>query len=164
MLTLRVLQGTLVAFGVLGIWFALRRIDDATRTVQVIAAATAAAMALVCTQILPLAWLATGGTIGMATVTKIDCVAGQKHHVGFEFEAGASKIAGLESDSYGERSCSALQIGDKGAVTYIANHPEVHVWGSLHSQLNEILAALLFAAIVVPFVVHVSIKRRRREV
>ena len=135
--------------------------NDANHTLQVIAVATMAAMALVCIQILPLAWLAMGGTSGMATVTRIDCAAGLKHHVGFEFEAGASKIAGLESDRYGARSCSALQIGDKGAVTYIATHPEVHAWGSLHSQIDELLAVLLIVALVVPYMVHVSIKRRR---
>ena len=163
MTTLRALQALLVIAAIAGFWYANRMRYERDLTGRLAALLTCSVLALLGTQILPLAWLAFSGIEADATITKLDCEPGQKHHVHFEFMVQGQAVRGLESDSYGAQRCESLKVGNRAPVVYIADAPKVHAWGSVRSQLNEYWAALAFVAIVVPLISYRSIRKLQRQ-
>ena len=163
MTTLRVLQALLVLAAIAGFWYVNRMRYESDLTARLAALVTCSVLALVGTQILPVAWLSVSGVKADAEITGLDCKSGQKHYVHFEFLAQGQTVRGFDSDRYGSPDCEALKVGDRTQLVYIANAPTIYAWGSLGRQLNDYWFALVFVAILVPVLSYRSIRKLQGE-
>lgn len=147
---IKFLQILSTIFGLAGIGFAsywyYRRLSVVG--IPVIVAVSILALAL--GQTLPFVWLVTAGKTNLATVVKVDCLPGQKHHIQYQFSVGSDLVDDIGPDGYGNPTCEFVKAGDSGMVTYIPNEPTIHVWGRASEYLIERLVASLLALVLVP--------------
>ena len=113
---------------------------------------------------LPSASLITKGKTAPATVQKVECEQGKKHHVYYSYVVDGHRFEDMSLDSNGDGvpSCQFLKPGDIAFVTYLPEHPSVNSWGRPEGNFYFTSFLCLLFNIIIP-VTAFNAQRKRLE-